>query len=130
MPGGTILIVDDEADVRNSLAQLLGAELPDVTIHTASGPQEALAFLAERHADVMLVDYRMPSMDGLELLARVAPEHPDTVAILITAFPSLDLALRAVNDRHVRFFMTKPFRHDEMVGAVAEALDEHRQTVA
>ncbi|HET6399246.1 MAG TPA: response regulator, partial [Candidatus Thermoplasmatota archaeon] len=76
MAGAKLLIVDDEPDILLATRSYLTRSFPSLQVETAAGGAEAVARLAQERFDIILSDYRMPGMDGLELLAaasRIAP---------------------------------------------------------
>ncbi len=89
--GWHILLVDDEKDIRDSLSQLLGLAFPEARISTAGSGGEALHILEQELIDVVVSDFRMPGMDGLELLQRVRDEWPDVTRIILSAYGIEDL---------------------------------------
>ncbi|MBI4978260.1 MAG: response regulator [Spirochaetes bacterium] len=78
----TILIVDDEEMIRSELAEFL-AYLGYATF-AAEGHEKALSILAKEHVDFMLVDFKMPGMNGIDLLRLVKKEHPGIIVLFIT----------------------------------------------
>src|SRR5687767_4961288 len=80
----TILLVDDEADILESLKFVLESFLPDVDVRTADSGHRALESLAEKPVDLIVSDYRMPEMNGLEFLGKARTIHPNVPRILIT----------------------------------------------
>ncbi len=122
----SILVVDDERVVQESLLRWFGDYGYEVEV--ADGGKPALTLLAERSFDVMLVDIRMPGMDGLELLDRVKEGAPTTVVIIMTGYATVDYAVRAL--KHGAWdFVKKPFDPDDLSRLVDKAL-EHRGLVA
>lgn len=116
----TVLIVDDEADIRVSLEQLLEAKLP-VRCRSAAGGRDALAMLeADGDVDLVVTDYKMPDMDGLELLAALQGRRPGMPVFLLTAFPDAQLANK-VHHQGGRFF-PKPADLDELLQAVGDVM--------
>ena len=103
----TILIVDDEANQRLMVEQALRALAFDWTISTAASGQEALESLALREPDLIITDYHMPAMNGLELIARVRERHIPSRIILITAYSSPEL-YDAAQRLHIDHYLTKP----------------------
>lgn len=108
----SLLIVDDEEFVRNALARALRCEEYD--IRTAEGPREAWEMLAARPADIILSDYKMPRMTGLEFLQRVREEFPDTIRIMLTGHADVETVIQAVNCSEIYRFLTKPWQDDEL----------------
>ncbi|MDF5757311.1 response regulator transcription factor [Spongiactinospora sp. TRM90649] len=82
----SVALVDDEAMIRAGLRMVLSAE-PDIeVVGEASDGAGALALVARTRPDIVLIDVRMPHMDGLEASARLVREHPDTKVIILTTF--------------------------------------------
>lgn len=119
----TVLLVDDEPDILDSLAAYIGHWIPGVEIATASGAGEALELLQARPVDLVVSDLRMPGRDGLELLDEVGARSPATCRMLITAYPEADLEERAAAIGVTRV-LRKPFDLREFVQVVREALRE------
>ncbi|MEO7908912.1 MAG: response regulator [Roseiflexaceae bacterium] len=102
-----ILIVDDEANQRFMVEQALRALPFDWTISTAASGQEALDSLALHQPDLIITDYHMPTMNGLELIARVRERKIPSRIILITAYSSPEL-YDAAQNLQVDHYLTKP----------------------
>jgi two-component system response regulator AtoC len=115
----TVLLVDDDPAVAKVLAALLGQE--GIVAHEVRSGGEALAFLGSRPADVVLTDLRMPGMDGMELLDRVAAGWPEIPVIMLTAHGTVPLAVEAMK-RGASDFMQKPFEREEVLYVVKKAL--------
>ena len=120
-----ILVVDDEATTRISLAELLRLEGYDVSI-AASG-EDALDII-ERHSpfDLMVVDIKMPGMDGLQLTEAVQRRSPDTVIILLTAFGTLETAIQALR-RGAHDYLLKPCPVSQILESVRKGLSKRYQ---
>jgi DNA-binding response OmpR family regulator len=91
---GRLLIVDDEPSVRTSLREILEQE--GHLVATAASGEEALAALAKEHFDLILVDFKMEGMDGMELMAEAKRITPDAVVVMLTAYGTLDSAIGAL----------------------------------
>ncbi|MES2154099.1 MAG: response regulator [bacterium] len=117
-----VLIVDDEQDVLDSFEPLFREHFADVAVATAASGDAALEAMRGTTFDLVLCDFRMPGMDGLEVLAHVVRRSPRTARILMTAFADLDLAVRAVNEGHVDFLLRKPFEVEDLLDATTRAL--------
>lgn len=122
-----ILLVDDEPEILATLSALLRRAMPRAEIRTAGGAEEGLRLVTDRAFDVVMSDHRMPGVTGIEFLRRVRDVRPDTIRILMTAYPEMDLAIRGLNERIVDRFVTKPFHGRDVVEAVT-TLIEARQT--
>lgn len=114
-----LLIVDDEAEVRRSLALLLNG-LGYVVDDAASG-EEALAHLSIRRYDLMLLDLRMPGMDGVEVMARARQAHPDLPIIILTGYATLESAIAAVRCGAADYLL-KPASVHQIARAIQKAL--------
>ena len=121
-----VLVVDDEEDIRDSLKALLEATLEGVEVEVAANGQRALEALKSRPADLVVSDYKMPGMNGLELLSAIGRTSPQVPRILVTAFPDLEIAIRAINEAGIENFFTKPFDPDQVVNVVRSLLFEQR----
>lgn len=118
----TVLIVDDEPDILTSLTDLIETTIPGVQVIGARSGQDAVAQLAQTHVDLILTDFRMPGMNGLQLLERAQELAPGTPAVMVTAYPDLDVVLTAVNERRARGFVVKPVEPRKLLTVVQEAL--------
>ena len=110
-----VLVVDDERLLHNVMSRFLGRHGIDVTSCT-SGP-EALEVLAERPVDLVLSDFQMPGMDGLELLAQVRERYPALPVIIITGYANVQHAVRAMSSGAVDY-LPKPFSTDVLLERV------------
>lgn len=122
--GDSILIVDDERHVLQSLQRLLRRDGYD--IHLAESGQEAMGILSETEIAAMLCDQRMPGMSGAEVLAEAYKLHPDTVRITLTGYTDLASAQESINSGHVSQFLLKPWDDDHLRSVVADAVKAHR----
>jgi DNA-binding NtrC family response regulator len=120
---GSILIVDDDAVVRESLTKWFESE--GYQVGAATGGQHALAMLEARSWDVLLVDIKMPGIDGMELQSRVRSIDPNLPVILMTGYATVESAIRALKNGAYDY-ITKPFDPDELVHLVNKAV-EHRR---
>ncbi|MFO0628415.1 MAG: response regulator [Polyangiales bacterium] len=114
-----VLVVDDEATARRSLAWLLCDAGYDV--RTASGGDEALAVLDDARVDVLLTDLRMPGIDGLDLLRRARILDPDLTAVMMTAHGDVTDAVRAMS-AGAFWYVRKPVDLDELLDVLHRAM--------
>ncbi len=120
---GIIHIVDDEPIIHDVLTQLLNAEGYEVE-SSASG-EEALEKVPNRSADVILLDLRMPGMDGIEVLKRIKSLDPGAAVIIITAYGSVESAIAAMKMGALDY-VQKPFKHDDLLLTIERALERRR----
>jgi DNA-binding NtrC family response regulator len=121
-----ILVVDDEEDIRESLKALFETCLDDVDVSVAASGAAGLEALGRERIDLIVTDYKMPGMNGLEFLSRAAKQGPSIPRILVTAFPDLEIAIRAINEANIENFFTKPFDADQVLEVVRGILREQR----
>jgi len=129
MDGKPILIVDDEKNIRMTLSQSL--ESLGVEMDAAGSGEEALAKLRGRDFGLILLDIRMPGMDGMEVLRQVREVRPDIRIIMITAYGTIESAVEAMK-LGAADFLQKPFDPDEIRELVSrvmnrEKLDERKE---
>lgn len=120
MRSNRVLIVDDEKNVRLTLSQAL--EALDLESDTAVNGEEALAKLKEKDFGLMLLDLKMPGMDGMKVLRRVRDVRPDIGVIIITAHGTIDFAVEAMK-LGAADFIQKPFAPKEIRNLVKRVID-------
>jgi DNA-binding NtrC family response regulator len=115
-----ILVIDDEQSLVETLTVLLKREGFEVV--SALTGAEGLERFDERQPDLVLVDVRMPKMDGVEVLEAVRERSPTTPFVLMTAQASLQSAIRAVN-LGATHYVQKPFANEELIAILRRSLD-------
>jgi DNA-binding NtrC family response regulator len=118
-----ILIVDDEFSVRDSLQNWFRKD--GYRVIAAESAVEALQAMQDEHFDVVLLDIKMPGMDGMELQERIHRIDPQVAVIMITAFASVDTAVRALKQGAFDY-VTKPIDPDELSHLVMRAIEQRR----
>ena len=119
-----VLLVDDEYDVLSAYRRNLRK---DFVIFTAANGADALDILRENDEFALVItDYRMPKMTGIELLAQVQEKYPDTVRIIITGHADLQLAIDAVNKGNIFRFLTKPLPTQDMHAVITDSVELYR----
>ncbi|HKZ08443.1 MAG TPA: sigma-54 dependent transcriptional regulator [Methylomirabilota bacterium] len=118
----TILIVDDEARVLDALEAVLAAEF---RVLRATGGEEALGVLREAEVAVIVSDYRMPGMTGVELLRRSQDVAPDAIRIVLTAYTDVDHLMEAINTGRIYHFVPKPWDPNEFLLIVRRAAERY-----
>jgi DNA-binding NtrC family response regulator len=127
---GSVLIVDDEAAIRESLETLL--EFEGYSVESAETGEGGLTRLAERPFDLVLLDFALPDRNGLEILADIRGRDSHQAVIMITAYGTVDNAVRAMQNGATNFIQ-KPWDNEKLLadvrGAVARrrAEDENEQ---
>ena len=115
-----VLIVDDEKNIRLTLSQTFTAM--DLESDTAVNGEEALEKLQKKNYRLMLLDLKMPGMDGMEVLRQVSALRPDVKIIIITAHGTIDSAVEAMKLGAVDFIQ-KPFTPKEIRSIVKQVID-------
>ena len=110
-----ILVVDDEIETCNLLSEFLGRKKYDVSIATSG--QEAISKIESNKPDVVLLDIRMPGMDGMEVLRRIKQIHKDIDVIMITAVNEEEVGKKAIG-LGASDYITKPIRLNYLETAV------------
>jgi len=118
-----VLIVDDEKNIRLTLSQSL--ESLELETDTAVNGEEALAKLKDKDYGLVLLDLRMPGMDGMEVLRRLREIRPDIRVIIITAYGTIESAVDAMKLGAVDFIQ-KPFSPKEIRGLVSQVMDREK----
>jgi len=118
-----VLVVDDEQIVCNSCKKILSQQ--GHTVQTALTGRDALKKVEQDKYDVVIADWKMPEIDGMEVLRIVKKNHPDIVVIMITGYPSIASAVKAMR-LGVANYVTKPFTPDALSQALNKALEERK----
>jgi DNA-binding NtrC family response regulator len=121
--GGSVIIIDDEAAIRESLETLL--EFEGYAVESAATGEEGLAKLAEHSFDLVLLDFALPDRNGLEVLADIRARDPQLAVIMITAYGTVDNAVRAMQ-RGATNFIQKPWDNEKLLADVRAAVARHR----
>ncbi len=116
----SVLVVDDELLIRDLLYDFFLEKGYKVAV-ADSGPA-ALEKLARQSFDVLLVDLKMPAMDGIEFIKEARKKKIETPVVIITGFPSLETALEALRQR-VHDYVIKPFNINQLFATVRRAAE-------
>lgn len=119
MPQPKILIADDEEDILEIIADRL--EFYGFDVRTAKDGIQCLEEIGRDVPDLVLLDIRMPEMDGLEVLARLHEEHPDLPVLMVSASSDRNVAERSLS-KGAFDYLLKPFEPEELKEKVLRAL--------
>jgi DNA-binding NtrC family response regulator len=118
-----ILIVDDEASIRNALSQWF--ELDGYRVSTAEDANSALRKLQEGPWDIVMLDIKMPGIDGLELQRRIKKIDNNIITIIMTAFASVDTSIQGLKEGAFDYIV-KPVDPDDMSHLIRNAVEQRR----
>src|SRR5258707_9566570 len=121
--GGSILIIDDEVAIRESLETLL--EFEGYSVESAETGAEGLARLSERNFDLVLLDFALPDRNGLEVLSEIRARDSQLAVIMITAYGTLDNAVRAMQ-KGATNFIQKPWDNEKLLADVRASVSRRR----
>ena len=119
----SILIVDDEAGARKTFSSILKAKGYDVD--TAGTGMEAISKIKEKFFNIVFLDIRLPDISGLEVLKSISGINEDTVAVMVTAYASIDTSIKAINEAAYSY-ITKPVDMDRVMQVITRALEKQR----
>lgn len=125
-PNYKMLLVDDEPNILRAVTRILRTS--SVELITASSAEDALTKLEHEKVALVLTDYRMPGMNGVELLRRVRNIDPDTIRMIISGHSDMETVLSAINEGEVFRFITKPWNDLDLQVSINLAL-AHRRLV-
>jgi DNA-binding NtrC family response regulator len=120
----SVLVVDDTPDTLEVLQRSLGGL--GYRVYTASSVAEALVTLDAASVDLVITDYKMPGVSGLDLIRHVRENFRETEVVMITGYASIEGAVEAIKEG-AEEYLAKPFTDEELFGAVQRALDKLRQ---
>ena len=119
-----ILFVDDDELVLRALQRALRSE--EYETHFTSAPAEVLRLIGEQQTDIIVCDYSMPEMSGVEVLGLVRRLHASVVRVMLTGETERDIAVRAVNEGHVHRFLEKPWQSQHLRVVLRELVEDLR----
>ena len=119
-----VLIVDDESELRKSVASVLSNTMPEFAfnVHEAGNGREALALVEAQDFDLVLMDVRMPEMDGLEALAKIKALDPRIFVVIMTAHSNLQDAVTAIREGAYDY-IEKPVQPKKLTDIVKKAIE-------
>ncbi len=126
MEKSKILIIDDEENVLNALKRALRQENYD--IFTADSAEKALPVIEAQNINLVICDYKLPGIDGIELLEKISCRYPEMINILLTGQADLKTAVEAINRATLYRFVLKPWDDETLQVTIKRAL-EHRELI-
>lgn len=121
----SVLVVDDEVGILKALSRVLSRS--GYNVKAANSAAEALTILQSWPCKVLLTDFRMPEMDGAELLSRVKQYHPDIVCLVISGYSDFNSVKQLLNAGTAFRFLQKPWEDDELLLNVGIALEQYQK---
>jgi len=119
-----ILVIDDEESIRRTVSMAL--ERAGYAVDTAENGKQAIEKAEANFYNLALIDIRLPDMEGTELLTALEETTPKMVKIILTGYPALENAVKAIN-KGVDTYLIKPVKTDELLSLIKEHLDKQKQ---
>ncbi len=120
-----IVIVDDEELVLTSLSSFLSLET-EYNVTTFTSAEEALKYLENSDADLVMSDFLMPEMDGISFLSEVRKLKPEILRIILTGYADKENAIKAINEVGLFQYLEKPWDNDNMLIVLRNGLEKQR----
>lgn len=127
-----IMIVDDEQGVLNALRRLMlrapcryGRQVYELEVETFASPAAALERARQTSFDMVLSDFHMPSMNGVEFLAQIEQILPDAARMILTGCDDIDLINKSMLGANVFGVLPKPWNDSLLMSMIAQALNHH-----
>lgn len=124
-----VMLVDDEPNVLSALRRVLASPIRydgkeyRLQTETFTSPVDAIARAMDGTPfDLVIADYRMPEMDGVEFLKTFMERQPDATRLILSGFADLDALISAINEARIFRFLSKPWHDYELTSAIAQAL--------
>jgi response regulator RpfG family c-di-GMP phosphodiesterase len=125
-----LLLVDDEPNILHALTRVLGGRRigqepePTYQIEAFDKPAQALERAADQAFDLVISDFRMPVMDGVEFLRRLVQLQPSIARLILSGYADLEALIGAINHVQIFRFIGKPWHELELRQTVAQALQQ------
>lgn len=121
-----ILIVDDEINILSALLRLFFD--CDFNVTTSASPQDALRlFEMEGPFDIVLSDFMMPGLNGVDFLAMVSAMCPDTICIILSGHADMPAITKAINEGYIKRFMAKPWDNNALLTMIGDEVQNVRK---
>ncbi len=118
-----VLLVDDEEMVVTSIKSFLMLET-DYEVVSFTSPQKALDYVKGNKVDLVISDYLMPDMDGIEFLAQVKDAQPEATRVLLTGYADKENAIKAINDVGLYQYIEKPWENEDLKLIIRNGLEK------
>lgn len=122
---GAIMIVDDEEMVLTSLSSFLMLET-DYEVVTFTRASEALDHIKDNEIDLVISDFLMPEMDGLQFLSKVRDMRPEVPRIILTGYADKENAIKAINEVGLYQYIEKPWNNDDIRLIIRNGVEKKR----
>ena len=119
-----ILLVDDDKSILASMTAILEAE--GYSVEIAENGKEAVEKSSKKIFDIIVLDIKLPDIEGTELLKKIGETVPRTIKIMLTGFPALENAVKSLN-RGADVYLMKPVSPQELLRVIDEKLQEHKK---
>lgn len=116
----TIALVDDEPNILKALKRALQRHFPNILLF--DNPETALSELTYTNVDLIISDYQMPQMTGVEFLTQFKQSHPDSIRMILSGQADMQGVLNAINTVGIYRFLVKPWNDDELIINIQSAL--------
>ncbi len=116
-----IMIVDDEKNILHALTRALGGRF-NWEIETYHAPEDALKRTRTTPFDLFLSDYRMPGMDGVQLLTEIKALQPEAMRLILSGHTDMSALMSAINEAEIYRFITKPWEDYDITTTLQQAL--------
>jgi len=117
-----IVVVDDEELITNTLRNFLFVEL-EVDPVTFNKPTEAAAYLVDNEVDLIISDFLMPEMDGIQLLSSARTNQPHAPRVLLTGYADKENAIKAINEVQLYQYVEKPWDNAQLKNIIKNGLE-------
>ena len=120
---GRVVIVDDEEMVLTSIGSFLMLET-EYDVHKFLSAKEALSFIKDNDVDLVISDYLMPEMDGIQFLGEVKKHRPEITRIILTGYADKENAIKATNDVGLFQYIEKPWDNEDLRIIIRNGLEK------
>ena len=118
-----VLLVDDEEMVVTSIKSFLTLET-DYEVVSFTSPKEALEFVKDNRVDLVISDYLMPDIDGIQFLAEIKEIQPEATRVLLTGYADKENAIKAINDVGLYQYIEKPWENEDLKLIIRNGLEK------